>query len=91
MYSVSSFGRVKNNKTNRLLYLDKNQKYVRISLNNKKHYYVHRLVYCTFHNDFDLDGFVIDHIDGDPSNNHLDNLQKITQQENCLKQRRFND
>ena len=79
MYSISSFGRVKNNKTNRLLYLDKNQKYVRISFNNKKHYYVHRLVYCTFHNDFDLDGFVIDHIDGNPSNNHLDNLQKITQ------------
>lgn len=93
-YSVSSFGRVKNNKTNRLLYLDENQKYTRIGLRqNKKnkHYYVHRLVYCVFNNDYDLDGYVIDHIDGNPRNNNLENLQKITQQENCLRQGRFND
>jgi hypothetical protein len=32
VYSVSSCGRVKNNNTNRLLYLDENQKYTRISL-----------------------------------------------------------
>ena len=50
---------------------------------------VHRLVYCTFHNDYDLDGFVIDHIDADTTNNRLDNLQKITQRENNLKQKRF--
>lgn len=93
-YSISSAGRVKNNNTNRLLRLDDNQKYTRISLrqNGKnKHYYVHRLVYCVFHNDYDLEGFVIDHIDTNPKNNNLDNLQKITQQENCLRQERFND
>lgn len=88
-YSVSNYGRVINNKTNRLLKLDTNQKYVRVSFNDKKHYYVHRLVYCTFNNDYDLKDFVIDHIDFDPSNNHLDNLQKITVTENNL--RRFND
>lgn len=91
MYSVSSHGRVRNNRTNRLLHLDYNQRYVRVGLNDKKHYYIHRMVYCTFHNDFQLDGYVIDHIDSNPLNNHLDNLQKITQQENCLKQGRFND
>ena len=89
-YSISSKGRIKNNKTNKLLYLDECQKYTRIQL-GKKHYYVHRLVYCVFNNDYDLDDFVIDHIDGDPRNNSLENLQKITQQENCLKQARFND
>lgn len=93
-YSVSSSGRIKNNKTNRLLYLDENQKYIRICLRKDKkniHYYVHRLVYCVFNNDYNLDGCVIDHIDHNPRNNNLENLQKITQQENCLKQERFND
>lgn len=91
LYEVSSCGRVRNIKTNRLLKIDDFQKYQRVSLNDKKHYYLHRMVYCTFNNDFDLEGFVIDHIDNNPKNNKLDNLQKITQQENCLKQDRFND
>ena len=39
LYSVSNKGRVLNNKTNRLLKLDTNQKYVRVGFNNKKHYY----------------------------------------------------
>lgn len=89
LYSVSNLGRIKNNKTNRILKIDTNQKYQRVCLNTKKHYYVHRLVYCTFNNDYDLDGFVIDHIDSNPSNNKLNNLQKITHKENNLK--RFND
>lgn len=88
-YSVSNMGRVINNKTNRLLKLDNNQKYVRVSLNDKKHYYIHRLVYCTFANDYDLDGFVIDHIDRNSKNNCFENLQKLTVRENNL--RRFND
>lgn len=91
LYEVSSCGRVRNIKTNRLLKIDDFQKYQRVSLNDKKHYYLHRMVYCTFNNDFNLEGFVIDHIDDNPKNNKLDNLQKITQQENCLKQDRFND
>lgn len=91
MYSVSSKGRVRNNRTNRLLHQDDTQTYTRVSLNDKKHYYIHRMVYCSFHNDWDLDGFVIDHIDANPKNNSLENLQKITQSENCLKQKRFND
>lgn len=90
-YSISSFGRVRNNRTNRLLKIDNNQNYSRISFNDKKHYYIHRLVYCVFNNDYDLEGYVIDHIDGDKRNNKLENLQKITQQENCLRQKRFND
>jgi hypothetical protein len=75
-YSISNMGRIKNNKTNRLLYLDENQKYQRIAFypNKSKHYYIHRLVYCIFHNDYDLEGYVIDHIDNNPKNNKLDNL-----------------
>lgn len=90
-YSVSNMGRIRNNKTNRLLKNDNSTKYSRVSFTNKRHYYIHRLVYCVFNNDYNLDGFVIEHIDANPRNNKLDNLQKITQQENCLKQKRFND
>lgn len=81
-YSISNKGRVINNKTNRLLALDCNQKYIRVSFNGRKHYYVHRLVYCTFHNDYDLDNYIVTHIDKNPKNNNLENLQK---------ERRFND
>ena len=88
-YSVSNRGRVINNSNNRLIKLDSNQKYVRVSFNDKKHYYLHRLVYCTFNDDYDLEGYVIDHIDRNPKNNNLENLQKITVSENNL--RRFND
>lgn len=94
LYSVSNYGRVINNTNNRLLKIDKNQKYERVSFNDKKHYYLHRLVYCTFKNDYNLDGFVIDHIDCNPSNNKLENLQKITQSENNKRRfdkGRFND
>ena len=85
LYSVSNMGRVINNKTNRLLKIDDNQKYQRVSFNDKKHYYLHRLVYCTFNNDYDLNGYVIDHIDSNPKNNCLNNLQKITHSENNKK------
>ena len=82
LYEVSNLGRIRNIKTNRLLKFDECQKYVRVCLNNKKHYYIHRLVYCTFHDDYDLNGYVIDHIDNNPKNNTLNNLQKITFSEN---------
>ena len=82
LYSISNKGRVINNKNNRLLSIDNNQKYSRVSFNDKKHYYIHRLVYCTFTNDYDLNGFVIDHLDNNPRNNCLENLQKVTVSEN---------
>lgn len=87
LYSISNKGRVVNNKTGRLLYIDTCQKYSRVSLNDKKHYYIHRLVYCTFNNDYDLDGYVIDHLDSNPRNNCLENLEKVTHAEN--NRRRF--
>ena len=87
-YQISSYGRVLNKKTNRILKWDEHQRYTRVSLGlKKKHYYIHRLVYCTFHNDYDLEGYVIDHIDCNPRNNHLSNLQKLTHSEN--NKRRF--
>mgnify|MGYP002770070963 CR=1 FL=1 len=100
MYQISSYGRIMNKKTKRILKQDTAHTYARIALYNEdkeyKHEQVHRLVYCSFANDYNLDNYVIDHIDANPLNNNFDNLQKITQSENTLKQarnqtKRFND
>lgn len=47
---------------------------------------VHHMVFESFHGSRPCVGqFVIDHIDGDKRNNRLDNLQLITQRQNCIK------
>ena len=83
-------GRVKNNSTNKILKIDEHQKYCRVQLmvnGQKKHYYIHPLVWSTFNNDYDYEGFVIDHLDSNPKNNNLLNLEKVTHSEN--NKRRF--
>lgn len=47
---------------------------------------VHRVVYAWF-NDIAHSDLVIDHIDNNPFNNNLSNLQEITQKENLAKER----
>lgn len=101
LYQVSNMGRIRNKRTFKWLRPDDAHTYSRVCLvddSGKKHNIaVHRLVYCTFANDYCLDGFVIDHIDANPQNNVFSNLQKITQSENTLRQKkisikiRFND
>lgn len=51
---------------------------------NKKHFLVHRAIWEAFNGEIP-EGYDIDHIDGDPSNNALENLQAISHQENILK------
>jgi hypothetical protein len=48
---------------------------------------VHRIVYQYFNTKGEclMEGFVIDHIDNDRTNNHISNLQQITPQENTIK------
>ena len=42
----------------------------------------HTLVFLFTHNRYPLDGYVLDHIDGDKTNNHPDNLREVTKYEN---------
>jgi hypothetical protein len=54
--------------------------YRRIKI-NRKLYYSHRLIYM-YHNGEITDNLHIDHIDRDKSNNNIENLRLVTEQEN---------
>jgi hypothetical protein len=84
-YEVSSFGRVRNNVTNKILKqgLRPDQRHqIVLSLETKKKTHkVHRLVafaFCDNPNECDY----IDHIDRNPQNNHISNLQWTTPRRN---------
>tara|TARA_R110000823_G_scaffold315054_2_gene445472 strand:+ start:3732 stop:4265 length:534 start_codon:yes stop_codon:yes gene_type:complete len=51
----------------------------------KKTIRLHQLVYHSFNDTSPIKGMVVDHIDGDKSNNSLDNLQFISHSDNCAK------
>lgn len=53
---------------------------------NGKHFSVHRLVWEAFNGEIP-DGYEINHIDGDPTNNAISNLEIVTHTENCRKAR----
>lgn len=83
-YLVSNYGRVFSIQSNRLLQpgLGGKSPYYNLSLHGKT-YNIHRLVKQAFHQDSYFDGAVVDHIDGNPLNNILSNLEWVTTQENA--------
>lgn len=97
IYQVSNLGRVKSlsrktNQTDKKRYTKekilKQQKnmygYMEVTLrknNIRKHYKVHRLVMVAFHGETKL---IVNHIDGNKSNNIISNLEYCTYQENTI-------
>lgn len=77
-YVISRDGIVVNTKTNRKLIPSNRNGYLRVNLGTKK-LSVHRLVYETYIGP--ISGY-IDHINGDRSDNRVENLRDITQKEN---------
>lgn len=51
-----------------------------------KSYYLHRVIYKMFHNE---EPNIIDHIDGNPLNNLIENLRSVDNQTNCKNFKRF--
>lgn len=80
-YSVSNEGRVRKDSTGQIMVLSKNGGYCRITIS--KH--VHRLVAEAFIEKPDDESKCwVDHIDGNRSNNNVDNLRWVSPSENAL-------
>jgi hypothetical protein len=83
-YKISTYGNIKN-KHNKILSLTQDKRgYLKTGLRNGtdlKTCYIHTLMAKTFLGKKD-DGTVVNHKDGNKSNNKLDNLEVITQSEN---------
>ena len=80
-YSVSNEGRVRKDSTGQIMVLSKNGGYCRITIS--KH--VHRLVANAFlEKPDDTEKCWVDHVDGNRSNNNVENLRWVTPSENCL-------
>ena len=79
-YLISSFGRVMNTKTKKLLQPSQEKGYNTIKINGN-FYAIHNLVYVAFTGDSDLNGYVIKHKNGNNFNDKLFNLEKVPRSE----------
>ncbi len=84
-YSISSFGNVRNNKTDRILKQRLNRKgyiYVNLSKNNKnKKFSCHRLVAMAYIPNPE-NKTCVDHINNDKTDNRIENLRWVSVQQN---------
>jgi hypothetical protein len=94
LYEVSNFGTVKNLTINKILKPSlNNQKYYLVGLSKdgkRRNIKIHVLTAMTFLGHIP-DGtlkIVVDHIDNNKLNNHIDNLQLISQRENSSKDKK---
>ncbi len=88
-YEASDSGFIRNIKTNRVLKQTLNlngYKVINIRQNGKnKMIFVHRILCALFKPiEQDIRTLCVDHIDGNPSNNQLDNLRWVTRRQNRL-------
>lgn len=89
LYEVSNFGKVKSIKRGSILkqFLrkDKRSKIILCKNGKVKCFSVHKLIWNSFSNDKELLKKEIDHIDNNPLNNRIENLQSLTTRENTTK------
>lgn len=87
-YVISNIGEVQNIRTKRILKPALNPRgHYEVSLwknNRNSIVQIHQLVYNSFSGDNNLQGYVINHKDGNKKNNDYLNLEKVTYQENNL-------
>ena len=91
LYQASNLGRIRSKRIG-VMNQHLRGRYLGLNLNKngkKKSYNTHRLIAITFL-DNNLSGhkMVVDHIDNNPQNNRLENLQIITQRENASKDKK---
>lgn len=79
-YSISSYGRVKNNKGRITIGYSKKDDYLTANINNKG-YYIHRLVALIFIPNPNNKP-IVNHIDGNKQNPKLDNLEWVNYSDN---------
>ena len=84
-YEASRGGIVRNRRLKKPVGTVNNMGYLCFGAGGKI-YYKHRIIYEAF-NGLIKDGLVIDHVDSDPLNNSLENLQAISQRENIKRGR----
>lgn len=63
------------------------QEHARVKIKGKL-FYLHRIVFCLFHQTTDIDNWLIDHRDGNKKNNSGGNLRRASQLENSRHQTR---
>lgn len=79
-YEVSNFGRIRNAATGHVLSAKSNNSHRQMQVRLDTYpfgycqYTLSRIVYGAFHNDNNLGNTRVGHLDGDPTNNRLDNL-----------------
>lgn len=82
-YEVSDHGEVRNKVTKSKIQPHVSKGYIRLRIRHRKFScLLHRLVLLTFNPIPNHDQYVVNHIDGSPFNNNLNNLQWCSQKEN---------